>query len=69
MVNRRYCPDCDDKPPEFETHFIYAVYIRAQRKTGVNRYIKVGWYCKNCHNFFVVTKEDQEIKKALTLLI
>ena len=34
---RVYCPDCDDKPPEFITHHLYAVYIRSQRKIGVNR--------------------------------
>ena len=64
-----YCPDCDNKPPEFKTHFLYVVYIRSQRKAETSRYVKVGYFCKNCLNFFVFSLEEREIKKALTMLI
>jgi len=50
---KNFCPNCDNKPPEFETHYIYNVYIRTQRNSSTLRYVKVGHYCKKCREFFV----------------
>jgi len=48
-----YCPDCDNKAPEFKTHFLYNVYIRQQRHSSTLRYKKIAKYCLNCEKFFV----------------
>lgn len=55
MNNRRYCPNCDNKEPEFETVFIYRVYIRNLRGSN-NRLEAIGWFCKRCGLFEISQK-------------